>query len=153
MFLWDHAPVCIHATMPDPAMSLVIPAYNEAGYLPRLLDTVDTARLRYAGGPDAVEVIVADNGSTDGTPALAESRGCRLAHEAVRNIGAVRNAGAAVARGRVLCFADADLRIHPDTFNVIDRALGPRVIPGIRALRRGDARAIADRFWYDDDAR
>ncbi|NIP81927.1 MAG: glycosyltransferase, partial [Gemmatimonadetes bacterium] len=116
--------------MDVPRLSLVIPAYNEEAYLPRLLDTVDVARSRYEGGADAVEVIVSDNGSTDATRDIAHRRGCRLAHQAVRNIAAVRNAGAAVARGRVLCFVDADLRVHPETFNVIDRGLGPGVVAG-----------------------
>jgi len=50
-----------------PRISLVIPAYNEEKYLPRLLDSVDAARARFAGRGD-VEVIVADNVSTDGQP-------------------------------------------------------------------------------------
>jgi 4,4'-diaponeurosporenoate glycosyltransferase len=59
-------------------VSLVIPARNEASLLPRLLDTVDTARARYQAGPGAVEVIVADNGSTDRTAEIARNRGCRV---------------------------------------------------------------------------
>ena len=66
-------------TSGSPRISLVIPAYNEAGFLPRLLDTVAMARGRYDAGPSAVEVIVADNMSTDGTAAMAQSRGCRVA--------------------------------------------------------------------------
>ncbi len=58
-----------------PRISLVIPAWNEAEFLPRLLDSVDVARERFASGPEEVEVIVADNGSTDGTGALARERG------------------------------------------------------------------------------
>jgi glycosyltransferase involved in cell wall biosynthesis len=46
--------------------SLIVPAFNEEAYLPRLLDTVDRARAGYRGGPEAIEVIVADNVSTDG---------------------------------------------------------------------------------------
>ena len=57
-------------------LSLVIPAYNEEALLPRLLDTVDAARARYTFGADAIEVIVADQGSTDRTAAIATSRGC-----------------------------------------------------------------------------
>ena len=41
--------------------SLIVPAYNEEAYLPALLDSLDTARARYAGGPDAIEV-TADQG-------------------------------------------------------------------------------------------
>ncbi len=99
--------------------SLIIPARNEEDYLPRLLDTVDEARARYAGGPEAVEVIVADNVSTDGTAKIARERGCRVARVEKRVIAAVRNGGTTVARGQVLAFVDADMRIHPDTFKAI----------------------------------
>ncbi len=47
--------------------SLVIPARNEEAYLPRLLETVQEARSRYVRAGKAVEVIVADNASTDST--------------------------------------------------------------------------------------
>jgi glycosyltransferase involved in cell wall biosynthesis len=103
--------------------SVVIPAFNEADYLPRLLDTIDIARGRFHGGADAVEVIVADNGSTDGTAALAAARGCRVVRVDKRCIGAARNGGAAVAAGEVLCFIDADTQVHADTFNVIDQRM------------------------------
>jgi len=117
-------------------ISLIIPARNEEAYLPRLLDTVDQARARYAGGPEAVEVIVTDNVSTDGTANIARKRGCRVPEVGQRVIAAVRNGGAAVARGCVLAFVDADTRIHPDTFNAIDRALsGGKVIAGATGVR------------------
>ena len=111
--------------------SLVIPAYNEAALLPRLLDTVDAARSQYAGGASAIEVIVADNGSTDGTAAIAEARGCRVATVAKRMIGASRNGGAALATAPILCFVDADMQVHPETFNAIAAALAdPRIVGG-----------------------
>ena len=114
-----------------PAISLVIPAYNEAVLLPRLLDTVDAARQRFTGGADAVEVIVADNGSTDGTAAIASARGCRVASVSQRMIGASRNGGAAIATAPIICFVDADMQIHPETFNAIEHILeNPRVIGG-----------------------
>jgi len=102
-----------------PSISLVIPAYNEAALLPRLLASVAVARERFCTGPEGVEVIVADNCSTDDTAAIAVAAGCRVARAEVRRIAAARNAGAAIARGRLLCFVDADSQIHPDTFNVI----------------------------------
>ncbi|HJU44421.1 MAG TPA: glycosyltransferase [Vicinamibacterales bacterium] len=114
-----------------PAISLVIPAYNEARYLPRLLDTIDAARDRFRGGRDAIEVIVTDNMSTDDTAEIALARGCRVATVTIRKIGAARNGGAALARAPIVCFCDADMRIHPETFNAIADALGdPRVIGG-----------------------
>jgi glycosyltransferase involved in cell wall biosynthesis len=104
-------------------LSLVIPAYNESALLPRLLDTVMVARSRYQHGPAAIEVIVADNGSTDDTAAIATHYGCRVVPVAPRNIGAVRNGGAREARGDLLCFVDADGRVHPEVFNVVDATL------------------------------
>ena len=88
--------------------SLIIPAYNEEAYLPRLLDTVDRAREAWRAGPAAVEVIVADNASTDGTARVAAARGCRVVPVARRGIAVARNAGARAATGEVLSFVDAD---------------------------------------------
>lgn len=125
---------------PDPPHqvrhSLVIPAYNEAKLLPRLLDSVDAARARYRGGAEAVEVILADNASTDETPALAAARGLRVVRVEPRCIAAVRNGGARIARGEVLCFIDADSQIHPATFDAIDDALArPDVVGGATGVR------------------
>ena len=108
--------------------SLVIPAYNEAHLLPRLLDSIDTARLHYAGG---VQVIVVDNASTDATATLALRRGCDVARVEKRCIAAARNGGARLATGDSVCFIDADSSIHPDTFKAIDAALAqPEVVGG-----------------------
>jgi len=113
-----------------PRLSLIIPAFNEAALLPRLLDSVDVARAQYASGPDAVEVIVANNGSTDGTAALADARGCRVVEVTRRVIAAARNGGAKAANGALLCFIDADSRIHPETFNAVDHALSDDSVIG-----------------------
>jgi glycosyltransferase involved in cell wall biosynthesis len=111
--------------------SVVIPAFNEEAYLPRLLDSIDRARERYAGSPNAVEVIVADDGSTDSTAAVARARGCRAVAAGARHIARARNAGARAASGHVLAFVDADSQIHPDTFNEIQRLMDTgRVVGG-----------------------
>lgn len=111
------------ATDPAPRISLVIPAWNEELLLPRLLDTVDAARARYRSGSAAVEVIVADNDSSDHTAAIARERGCRVAFVERRRIACARNGGARLAAGRILAFVDADSRIHPETFNAIERCM------------------------------
>lgn len=113
-----------------PAISLVIPCYNEAALLPRLLDSVDAARRVFSGGPDRIEVIVSDNASTDDTAAIAVARGCRVVTSTVRRIGAVRNAGAAAARGAIVAFIDADSQVHVDTFNVIAALLARPDVAG-----------------------
>lgn len=112
-------------------ISLIVPAYNEAKYLPRLLDSVEAALAAYAGSRSDVEVVVADNGSTDGTVAVAAARGCRVVPAVPRSIGATRNAGARAAHGDLLAFVDADSRIHPETFNeVAARLRSARVVGG-----------------------
>jgi glycosyltransferase involved in cell wall biosynthesis len=119
----------------QPRYSLVIPAYNEERLLGRLLDSVDTARAAY-GPPEAIEVIVADNLSSDRTAQIAGDRGCRVVTARKRVIAAVRNAGAAVARGEIVSFVDADAQVHPRTFVDIDRALATgRVIAGATGAR------------------
>jgi glycosyltransferase involved in cell wall biosynthesis len=117
-------------------LSLVIPAYNEAAFLPRLLGTVKAARDRFRYGADKIEIIVSDNGSTDETVRIAMDAGCRIANAELRCIAAARNAGATLARGEVICFVDSDAQIHPDTFNVVyDLMQRPDMIGGATGVR------------------
>jgi glycosyltransferase involved in cell wall biosynthesis len=88
----------------DPAISVVVPTYNRADYLRESLESV------LAQEAPAFEVIVVDDGSTDGTPAVLARFG-----DAVRTVGqphggiaAARNAGVAAARGRFVAFHDSD---------------------------------------------
>jgi len=115
--------------------TVIIPAYNEALLLPRLLDTIDVARARYAAGLETIEVILANNASTDRTADIAAARGCRVVNIAPRVIAAVRNGGAAAATGSILAFVDADMQVHPETFNAIDVALmDPAIIGGATGI-------------------
>lgn len=82
-------------------LSIIIPALDEAGVLPALL-----AQLRAQQGV-VCEVIVADGGSRDGTPALARDGGARVV-EASRGRGAQMNAGARAASAPCLLFLHAD---------------------------------------------
>ena len=119
-----------------PRFSLIIPAFNEEYYLPRLLDSVEVARGQCPGGQETVEVIVADNCSNDGTAEVAMGRGCRVVRVEKRAIAAARNGGAAAARGKILAFIDADSEIHPRTFEEIDKAIaGGRHVAGATGLR------------------
>jgi glycosyltransferase involved in cell wall biosynthesis len=117
-----------------PRYSLIVPAYNEERLLPRLLDSINLARTAYAG-IGGVEVIVADNGSTDRTASVAAARGARVVSVEKRVIAAVRNGGARAARGEILAFIDADSQVHPRTFAEIDAALATgRVIGGATGI-------------------
>jgi len=118
-----------------PRFSLVIPAYNEEKLLPRLLDSIAIARAAY-GNADAIEVIVADNQSTDGTAQIAAARACRVAAVEKRVIAATRNGGAHAAHGEIVCFIDADSQLHPQTFIEIDKALATgRCVGGASGVR------------------
>ncbi len=114
----------------------MIPAYNEERLLPALLQTIAVARERYRYGADAVQVIVADNASTDSTAAIAESHDCEVVRVEERRIATVRNGGARHAVGEVLAFVDADTEIHPETFNAIEDALDTgKVVGGATGVR------------------
>jgi glycosyltransferase involved in cell wall biosynthesis len=107
----------------SPKFSVVIPAFNEAAYLPRLLHSIEIARSNYSGGSGAIEVIVADNDSTDDTAEVAKSYGAAVVRVELRRIAAARNSGGHAATGEIICFIDADSAVHPQTFDAIARAV------------------------------
>jgi len=118
-----------------PKFSMVVPAFNEAAYLPRLLDSIELAKSNYSGGKDAIEVIVADNMSTDRTAEVAKAHGARVVSVEKRRIAAARNGGARAAGGDILCFIDADSAIHPQTFDAIELAIDTgRVVGGTSSV-------------------
>lgn len=93
----------------DPEFSFVIPAYNEAKALPATLEAI---RSSMAATGRSHEVVVADDGSTDATAAIAAASGARVVPVHYRQIARTRNAGARAARGRKLVFVDADTRVN-----------------------------------------
>ncbi len=88
-----------------PLLSVVIPVLNEAAHLPALLDDLHGQRNI------DLEFIVADGGSTDGSPEVVERAGARLV-SAPRGRGAQMNAAAKDAHHPVLLFLHADSRLH-----------------------------------------
>ncbi len=100
-----------------PPYSLIIPAYNTAAFLP---ETV--ANVRSQSHPPA-EIIIADDGSTDGTASLVQSLGpdIRYFHQTNQGPAAARNLGISHAQNDILAFIDAD-DLWPD--NKIERQLG-----------------------------
>jgi hypothetical protein len=79
----------------------VIPARNAGAHLARCLDA-----LARQGGP--LEIVVADNGSSDDTAAIARRRGARVVDAPALTVSAVRNLGARIGAADVIAFVDAD---------------------------------------------
>lgn len=120
----------------SPRFSVIVPAHDEEAFLPALLDSLDVARATGRVASREIEVIVVDNASTDRTVAIARDRGCRIVRVEKRVIAAARNGGARAAKAGVLCFVDADSRVHPRVFDEIERLLSdPCVIGGATGLR------------------
>lgn len=93
--------------MPLPRMELTIlmPCLNEAD---TVAGCVRKARASLARLGLEGEVLVADNGSTDGSPALAETAGARVIHVGERGYGSALMAGIEAARGDFILMGDAD---------------------------------------------
>ena len=89
--------------------SLIIPAWNEAAFLPDTLDVALKAlREIEALGEHVGELIVVDNNSTDETASIASDLGVKVVFEPINQIARARNRGASVAMGEALIFLDAD---------------------------------------------
>ena len=111
--------------------SVIIPTYNRAALLSEALDSVFAQRFT------DFEVIVADDGSTDGTTDVLQAYRdrVRVVRQANGGPGAARNLAAKEARGRYLAFLDSDDRWFPWTLDVyasvvIGAAQSPAFIAG-----------------------
>ncbi|MEV0780906.1 glycosyltransferase [Streptomyces sp. NPDC050433] len=118
-------------TSPDTGLTVVVPAHNEAAYLPRYLPTVLASLAQWeAASGEQGEVIVVDNASTDATADMAATLGVRVISESVRRIGRVRNAGATAARSPRLFFTDADVALPIEAIGAAASALDAGAVGG-----------------------
>jgi glycosyltransferase involved in cell wall biosynthesis len=90
----------------QPRVSVVIPCLNEAA---NIVECVTRAKRVLAEHAIAGEVVVADNGSDDGSAELARNAGAVVVHEPRRGYGSAYLAGFAAAQGEYVVMADADL--------------------------------------------
>lgn len=100
-----------------PRLSLVVPVYNVAAWLPEFLETLKAQTL--AAGE--FEIIAVDDGSTDESPAILgkysdEMKNLRVVRKENGGLSAARNTGLEHAAGEWLAFADSDDRVAPDTY-------------------------------------
>ena len=98
----------------QPELSVIVPVYNSASMLRASLEA-----LQNAPGP-VREVIVVDDGSEDGSAAIAESVGARvIRHASRRGGGASRNTGVHHTSAPILVFVDSDVVIDPSALERI----------------------------------
>jgi dolichol-phosphate mannosyltransferase len=141
-----------------PQLSIVVPAFNEAGHVREHLRRI-TAVVESLGRP--FEVILVDDGSRDATAAEADAAARDDARIAVVRHGANEGKGAALAtgcraaRGDVLVFLDADLEIAPESIGPLlarmdadgaGVAVGSKYVEGSRE-RRPLWRAMLSRLY------
>jgi CDP-glycerol glycerophosphotransferase len=105
-----------------PVLSVVVPAYNVRAYIGECLDSLLNSTLR------ALEVIVVDDGSTDGTHDIARQyaardRRVKVFSQTNSGQGIARNVGVGHARGQFLTFIDADDTVPPQALALMVRTL------------------------------
>ena len=147
-------------------LSIVLPAYNEAERIGPALDELFAYLITAHGLPHPIEVLVVDDGSTDGTADLVRARpeaagslsGISLGVLTVPHggKGAAVRAGMLAASGELVIFADADMATPPDQLAILvaalgshEVALGSRIQPDgsdMRATQPGYRRLLGKAF-------
>ncbi|HEY0948774.1 glycosyltransferase family 2 protein [Nocardioides sp.] len=106
-----------------PLVSVVVPVFDVAGYLPEALDSILGQSHRN------LEVVVVDDGSTDDSGRIADGYAdrdprVRVVHTDNHGLGAARNEGIRHATGELLTFADSDDVVPPGAYAALVRQLG-----------------------------
>jgi glycosyltransferase involved in cell wall biosynthesis len=113
-------------------LSIVMPCLNEAETLGICIDKAQAALQKH---DLRGEVIIADNGSTDGSIQIAESKGARVVHVPHKGYGAALTAGFKAAHGRYIIMGDSD-----DSYDFGE------IMPFVERLRHGDAMVMGTRM-------
>lgn len=105
------------AAAEHPTVSVVVTSYNYGRFLAEAIESVQRQTLA------ATEIIVVDDGSVDDTAEVAARFPVRYLHQANGGVCRARNHGAAIARGELLMFLDADDVLEPTYLETCARAL------------------------------
>ena len=121
-----------------PLISIVVPAYNEEFGLKECLSA-----LKSQDYPGAIEIIVANNASTDRTPDIAREMGCRVVNEPRKGYVHALRAGFSAANGEIICCTDADTLVPQTWVSRIERTLSK---PGVVAC--SGSFLFSDGSWW-----
>ena len=113
-------------------ISFIVPAYNEEQCLAETLDAIHTTGFALG---EPYEVLVADDGSTDETAAIAVQKGAILVSATHRQIAATRNSGAHVATGDWLIFVDADTVVNVEVVRAALQVMREGAVGGGAGIR------------------
>lgn len=106
-------------------LSIIIPTLNEEKYLPALIDSIRSQAF------SDYEIIVSDGGSTDKTLDIAKSKGClTVVDNEHHHPSWQRNNGAAIARGDILLFLDADTILQKNFLSAVKEEFIKRNLTG-----------------------
>ena len=98
-------------------ISVVIPAYNEEGYIGDLLNSIQAQIYK------DYEVIVVDSYSSDKTKEIAKKFGARVIETPKSNIATARNVGINAAKGEIIGLIDADYVLDKEVFEEVANPL------------------------------
>ncbi len=126
---------------PRPILSVIVPVYNTERYLERALNSILASTLK------AVELILVDDGSTDGSPAICDRYQAehpewdiKVFHTENHGLSAVRNFGISRAAGKYVICCDSDDWVEPELFEKLTAA----------AESSGAQAAICGVNYYDE---
>ncbi len=122
----EHAERNTWSQMIRPELSIIIPIYNVESYLEQCLESI-VCQIR-PGGESAAEVILVDDGSTDGSGRVADRFAggysyIQVIHQKNSGVAAARNRGTDRAQGEWLYFMDADDWLAEEGISLLYRAI------------------------------
>jgi len=122
----------------QPLVSVIVPTFNSERFLEECLSSL--VKQRY----EKIEVVIVDDGSTDGTVEVAERYRCRVIRNPRRGRAEAKNEGIQRSFGEYLFFVDSDMELTSDVVSECvniaenDQCVGGIVIP---------ERSVGDSFW------
>jgi hypothetical protein len=125
-------------------ISFVVPVRDDAARLARCL-----ASIRAAAGDGAAELVVVDNGSSDGSADVAAAAGAVVLSRPALGVSTLRNLGAAAAKGDLLAFVDADHELDPGWLEAARSVLADPTVAAAGAQYRAPSPGTWVQRCYD----